>query len=69
MTETSAGSFIQFPDDHSSGNCGGPVANVKYKLRSIPEMGYDALGTPAKGELMMAGSSIMTGYFMNPEKT
>ena len=42
MTESSAGSFLQFLDEHSSGNCGGPLANIKYKLKSIPEMGYDA---------------------------
>jgi len=69
MTETSAGSFVQFLDEHSSGNCGGPVANVKYKLRSIPEMGYDAQGTPPRGEILVAGSSVMPGYFCNPDKT
>lgn len=65
LTETSAGSFIQFGNDHTSGNCGGPVANVKCKLRSIPEMGYDANATPPRGELLMAGSSILKGYFKN----
>lgn len=69
MTETSAGSFIQFPNDQSSGNCGGPVANVKFRLRSIPEMGYDATAKPPKGELLVTGSSIMKGYFKNDEKT
>jgi long-chain acyl-CoA synthetase len=69
MTETSAGSFVQFHNDYSSGTCGGPVANVKFKLRSIHEMGYDATTKPPRGELMVAGSSIMKGYFRNPEKT
>ena len=40
LTETAAGSCIQKPDDFSSGNCGGPVANVKLRLRDIPEMNY-----------------------------
>lgn len=45
------------------------MANVKFKLKSIPEMGYDATAKPPKGELMIAGSSVMSGYFKNPEKT
>lgn len=40
MTETSAGSVITFPDDPQTGIVGGPLQNVKVKLRDIPEMGY-----------------------------
>ena len=39
------------------------------KLRDIPEMNYMSQDNPPKGELMMWGPGIMTGYFRNEEKT
>jgi len=69
MTETCGGSATTIVGDPLAGHVGGPLANVKLRLRSIPDMGYDAQGTPPKGELLMYGPSNMTGYFKNPEKT
>jgi long-chain acyl-CoA synthetase len=36
MTETCGGSFTTFEKDPTSGHVGGPVANVKVRLRDIP---------------------------------
>jgi long-chain acyl-CoA synthetase len=69
MTETSAGSFVSFPDDPETGHVGGPLQNVKYRLRDIPEMGYLHTNDPPKGEVVMWGPSMMDGYFKNPDKT
>lgn len=69
MTETCAGSFTTFLNDPVSGHVGGPLANVKVRLRDIPEMGYLSTANPPKGEICMWGPSIMKGYFKNPEKT
>ena len=69
LTESSAASFAQMPGDKQSGYVGGPVANVKLRLRSIPEMNYDATANPPRGEVLLWGPSIMGGYFRNPEKT
>jgi len=38
MTETCAGSLITLPDDPEIGHVGGPLQNVKIRLRDIPEM-------------------------------
>ena len=69
MTETSAGSFTTMLGDPLSGHVGGPLANVKVRLRDIPEMGYYGSANPPKGEICLWGSSIMKGYFKNPQKT
>ena len=69
MTESSAGSFTTYYGDSETGHVGGPVANVKVRLRDIPEMGYLHTNEPPKGEICMKGSSIMQGYFKNDEKT
>jgi long-chain acyl-CoA synthetase len=69
MTETSAGSCITIPGDPKSGHVGGPVCNVKIRLRDIPEMNYLSTNNPPKGEICFWGPSIMKGYFKNEEKT
>ena len=69
MTETAAAAFCTFPNDPECGHVGGPLQNVKFKLRDIPEMEYLHTNNPPKGELLMWGPSMMTGYFKNVEKT
>jgi len=69
LTETSAASFGQMSGDPISGYVGGPVANVKLRLRDIPEMNYSTKSKPPQGEICLWGTSIMQGYFKNPEKT
>jgi len=69
MTETCAGSFVTFPGDPETGHVGGPLQNVKLRLRDIPEMDYLHTNDPPKGEVCFWGPSIMKGYFRNPEKT
>jgi long-chain acyl-CoA synthetase len=69
MTETSAASVITKRGDPVTGHVGGPLVNVKIRLRDIPEMNYMTTDDPPKGEVCFWGPSIMKGYFRNPEKT
>jgi len=69
MTESSGGSTVTYPGDPNTGMVGGPLANVKIRLKDVPEMGYFHTNNPPGGEICFWGPSIMKGYFRNPEKT
>ena len=70
LTETCAASFISIPDDKdSSGTVGPPQPVTTFCLESVPEMNYDALGTPARGELLMKGDNLFNSYYKMEDKT
>jgi long-chain acyl-CoA synthetase len=69
MTEGTAAGTATYFHDLEVGHVGGPLQNVKFRLRDIPEMNYLASADPPKGELQFWGPSVMSGYFKNKEKT
>eukprot|EP00892_Ulva_mutabilis_P009732 jgi/Ulvmu1/7130/UM034_0036.1 len=70
LTETCGASFIAVPDNIChAGTIGLPVPVTEFALESVPEMKYDALGTPARGELLMRGSAVFQGYHKQPAQT
>lgn len=69
MTETCAGSVLTYEGDPQTGIVGGPLQNVKLKLKDIPEMNYLHTNPIPSGEVYFFGASIMKGYYKNPEKT
>ena len=69
MTETTASGTCTLPQDCESGQVGGPLNNTKIRLRDIPEMNYLGSADPPKGEIEFWGTSVMSGYFKNKEKT
>ena len=38
-----------------------PAPTLDYRLQSVPEMGYDAMGSPPRGEILMRGPCIFPG--------
>lgn len=69
LTESCAASFVTLPDDLECGHIGGPLSNVEAKIVDVSEMKYfttdtDLAGnkTP-RGELMLRGPTIFTGYY------
>jgi long-chain acyl-CoA synthetase len=70
LTETYAVSLVQLNDDFSVGNCGGACAVNELCLSSVPEMEYLVTDKPQpRGELLVRGNSLFSGYYKNEEET
>ncbi|XP_074582406.1 long chain acyl-CoA synthetase 1-like [Curcuma longa] len=70
LTETCGVSTVGFPDDMSLvGTVGVASAYIEVRLEEVPELGYDPLATPSRGEVCLRGKTIFTGYYKNPELT
>jgi len=69
QTETSAPASLTAVEDNKSGHVGGPLTCCKIRLRDIPEMSYFSTDENPRGELLLKGPSIFSGYFKDPERT
>lgn len=68
MTETYAGICLSESHEKDSGSCGGIGLSTECRLKSVPEMGYDA-EHDLKGELQLRGPQIFENYYKNPVET
>lgn len=69
LTESSAGSAVTLPRDPVMGHVGGPLPCVKWRLKDVESMNYKASDKPyPRGELLMKGPSITSGYYKRPDK-
>ena len=71
MTETCASVSRTVPWDITSpGTCGFLLGINEAKLLDVPEMNYTHLDKPnPRGELLLKGTNIFTGYLHDPENT
>ena len=70
LTETSGGSSVTFPNDPVTGHVGGPLPCLKWRFKDVEAMGYTSKDKPyPRGELLMKGASVTSGYYKRPDKT
>jgi len=70
LTESYAVGLCQFPNDFSTGNCGGLGPATELCLASVPDMEYLATDKPnPRGELLMRGNTMFREYYRNEAET
>lgn len=70
LTETLGPSTVCYIDDMALvGSAGVPATYTEIRLEEVPEMGYDPLGVPSRGEICIRGKSLFAGYYKSPELT
>lgn len=70
LTETAAGATMQDKNDLTVGVAGPPLNGVSIKLVDWIEGGYRATDKPyPRGEVLIGGPTVATGYFKRPELT
>lgn len=70
LTETYAHGLCQMEGDLSVGNCGGVAPTLEVCLLDVPDMEYYSTDKPQpRGELLIRGSSLFSGYYKNAEET
>ncbi|XP_062180339.1 long chain acyl-CoA synthetase 1-like [Phragmites australis] len=70
LTETLGPSTVCYIDDMALvGTVGVAATYTEMRLEEVPEMGYDPLGVPSRGEICIRGKCMFTGYYKNPELT
>ena len=42
---------------------GAPLPLLTFRLEAVPEMGYNPLGNPPRGEIIIKGPVVFQGYY------
>ncbi|KAF9578967.1 Long chain acyl-CoA synthetase 7 peroxisomal [Lunasporangiospora selenospora] len=70
QTEQAAGLSISYRGDLTPGQVGPPQLCTEVKLKDIPSMNYTSADKPfPRGEVMLRGNSVFTGYYKSPKQT
>ncbi|KAM7258039.1 hypothetical protein ACFE04_013780 [Oxalis oulophora] len=70
LTETCGATIGSMINEISMvGSVGIPLANIDVCLESVPELGYDALANPPRGQVCMRGKTLFSGYYKSEDLT
>ncbi|XP_076922946.1 putative CoA ligase CCL6 [Bidens hawaiensis] len=70
LTESCGGCFTSIANVYSMiGRVGVPMTTIEARLESVPEMGYDALGSVPRGEICLRGTTLFSGYHKREDLT
>lgn len=70
LTESCGGCFTSIANVYSMiGTVGVPMTTIEARLESVPEMGYDALGSVPRGEICLRGTTLFSGYHKREDLT
>jgi len=69
LTESCACACIMDDTQISTGGVGPPLQGVQIKLVNWEEGGYRVTDSPHRGEIVIGGGNVATGYYKMPEKT
>ncbi|ANB14573.1 medium-chain fatty acid-CoA ligase FAA2 [Sugiyamaella lignohabitans] len=70
LTESMSGISVSQPEEPLAGSCGAVAPTTELRFRDVPELGYTANDKPfPRGEIMLRGPQMFTGYYKNNEKT
>ncbi|CAK9152867.1 unnamed protein product [Ilex paraguariensis] len=70
LTETCGLTTLGFPDEMCMlGTVGSAFVYTEVRLEEVPEMGYNPLEDPPRGEICVRGKTGFSGYYKNPELT
>ncbi|PRW60134.1 acetyl- synthetase [Chlorella sorokiniana] len=64
LTETCAATFVSAPNTPSQlYTVGPPQPAFALRLEAVPDMDYDPLGNPQRGEVLVKGEGLFSGYY------
>ncbi|PKI44483.1 hypothetical protein CRG98_035118 [Punica granatum] len=70
LTETCGAATLGIPDEMCMLGAVGVVGVYnELRLEEVPEMGYNPLENPSRGEICLRGKTVFSGYYKDPELT